>query len=187
MPQRQRELGPEDWMHLFHLAHADKSEAFERYSTYYLSTDGQRYWSDSHQLSEYTDDYHDHLDHVLGPSGAGSEMITEIYVPRESLVPFMADVRSDLRASGADVIYGTIRFIEDGSFLPGRRTAPLDHLQPAPGTAVGARQTAGDFRRSSTARSGTAALHLTYTAGDAPRWPAVAVRAVPEAEGPMTT
>ena len=112
MPKDQRELVPEDWMYLFYLAHKDKSRAFKVYSRYYLSTDGQRYWSDSHQLSEYVDDYHKQLDSKLGPSGCGSEMITELYVPRHALASFMEDVRNDLRESKASVIYGTIRFIE---------------------------------------------------------------------------
>jgi FAD/FMN-containing dehydrogenase len=151
MPERQRELGAEDWMHLFHLAHVDKSEAFERYSAYYLTTDGQRYWSDSHQLSEYTDDYHDHLDEVLGPSGAGSEMITEVYVPRGALESFMAEVRQDLRASGADVIYGTIRFIEKDreSFLAWARdryASIIFNLHTAH-TPSALEKTAVDFRR----------------------------------------
>jgi FAD/FMN-containing dehydrogenase len=50
-------------------------------------------------------------------------MITEVYVPREALVNFMKDVAGDLRASGGNVIYGTVRFIEpdDESFLPWAR------------------------------------------------------------------
>lgn len=112
MPAAQKELHSEDWMELLYLAHEDKGHAFETYSRYYLSTHGQRYWSDSHQLSEYLNDYHRQLDGRLGVKGCGTEMITELYVPRRRLQPFMADVRSDLRAANADVIYGTIRFIE---------------------------------------------------------------------------
>lgn len=119
MPAHQRELRSKDWMKLFYLAHEDKRRAFELYSTYYLTTHGQRYWSDSHQLSEYVDDYHLRLDKRLVSSQPGTEMISEIYVPREKLLRYMDDVRKNLRTASADVIYGTIRFIErdDESFL----------------------------------------------------------------------
>lgn len=35
------------------LAHQDKARVFQEYADYYLSTDGQIYWSDTHQLSQY--------------------------------------------------------------------------------------------------------------------------------------
>ncbi len=151
MPRVQKELVPEDWMHLFYLAHQNKRRAFELYSTYYLSTDGQRYWSDGHQLSEYVYDYHRKLDEELGAPGCGSEMITEIYVPRERLVSFMEDVRGDLRESRASVIYGTIRFIEkdDECFLAwakDRYACIIFNLHTAH-TDAALRRTAADFRR----------------------------------------
>ena len=34
-----------------YLAHADKGRAFEMYARHYLATDGQLYWSDTHQLA----------------------------------------------------------------------------------------------------------------------------------------
>jgi len=120
MPEHLRDLHPEVWSELFYLAHTDKKKAYEAYANYYLSTDGQLYWSDTHQLAEYLDNYHEKLNERLGPTGRGTEMITEVYVPRDALVDFMESVRKDLRESGANVIYGTIRFIEkdDESFLP---------------------------------------------------------------------
>ena len=151
MPSAQKELRPQDWMDLFHLAHTDKTRAFERYSTYYLSTDGQRYWSDSHQLSEYVDDYHEQLNARLGPTGCGTEMISELYVPRHALPSFMADVRGDLRESGANVIYGTIRFIErdDESFLAWakQRYACIVFNLHTAHTPAALRKTKGHFRR----------------------------------------
>ena len=151
MPEGQKELHAEDWMKLLYLAHQEKSRAFENYSRYYLSTDGQYYWSDDHQLSEYLIDYHRQLDVQLGASGCGTEMITELYVPRHRLVSFMDDVRADLRDSGANVVYGTIRFIErdDESFLPWAR-APYAciifnlHTGHSPEALE---KTAEDFRR----------------------------------------
>jgi hypothetical protein len=150
MPEQQKELQAEDWMHLLYLAHTEKSRAFEVYSRYYLSTHGQRYWSDTHQLTEYRNDYHRELDARLGSTGCGTEMISELYVPRDRLLSFMDDVRADLRRSNADVIYGTIRFIErDGeSFLPWAR-APyaciIFNLHTAH-TNAALEKTAADFR-----------------------------------------
>lgn len=52
-PQEQRELSGDDWMRLAALSHVDKQLAFDAYAQYYLSTTGQLYWSDTHQLSNY--------------------------------------------------------------------------------------------------------------------------------------
>ena len=71
--------------------------AFEQYSKYYLSTSGQIYWSDTHQLSTYLDDYHVRLDEHLGAKDRATEMITEIYVPRPDLPSFMAEVATVFR------------------------------------------------------------------------------------------
>jgi FAD/FMN-containing dehydrogenase len=115
----QRALAPRDWQRLLRLAHTDKSAAFAEYAAYYTSTDGQVYWSDTHQLAEYPEAYHERLDADLGARHPGSEMITELYVPPASLGAFMTAVRSDARRHGFDIIYGTIRSIErdEESFL----------------------------------------------------------------------
>ena len=96
MPATQRELGDEDWHALLLLAHNNKATAFDQYSKYYLSTSGQLYWSDTHQMSTYLDNYHQRLDKQLGVADRATEMITEIYVPRPALPSFMAEVASEL-------------------------------------------------------------------------------------------
>lgn len=118
-PVDQRELSLEDWMHLITLAHTDKKTAFEVYSEHYLATSGQIYYSDRHQLADYLDGYHRQLDEVLGYEHRATEMISELYVPRDRLADFMAAVADDFRKNNVDVIYGTIRLIErdDESFL----------------------------------------------------------------------
>ncbi len=117
IPQ-QAELKAEDWMRLLYLAHAEKEQAFERYVGYYLSTSGQVYWSDEHQLSFYPDDYHRSLDPFLNTARA-TEMITELYVPRARLAEFMLAAADELRKRKTSVIYGTVRLIErdDETFL----------------------------------------------------------------------
>ncbi|MGH7325030.1 MAG: FAD-binding oxidoreductase [Candidatus Rokuibacteriota bacterium] len=108
----QKELSGADWDRLLYLSHADKRRAFEAYAAYYRSTDGQIYWSDTHQLSVYVDDYHAALDRRLGSTERATEMITEIYVPRPALGRFLDEVRADFRRHAVDLIYGTIRLIE---------------------------------------------------------------------------
>jgi FAD/FMN-containing dehydrogenase len=106
----QRELGDEDWVTLLRLAHFDKAKAWEIYSTYYMSTQGQVYWSDTHQLSVYIDDYHKALDTQSGTKA--TEIITEIYVPRARLADFMEEAAADFIKNKVDNVYGTVRLIE---------------------------------------------------------------------------
>lgn len=119
IPEGQVRLSPDQWRQLLLLGHTDRAQAYERYVQHYQSTSGQIYWSDFSQLATYLENYHHDLDRQLSTGGRGSEMITEAYVPRESLPAFMAGVAEDLRASGAPLIYGTVRLIErdDESFL----------------------------------------------------------------------
>ena len=122
MPLSQKELADADWAALLALAHTDKTAAFDRYSSYYLTTHGQVYWSDLHQMSTYLDDYHRALDVRLARPRA-TEMITEIYVPRPRLADFFAEVRDTFRKNDAEIIYGTVRLIEPDkeTFLPWAR------------------------------------------------------------------
>ena len=112
IPAGQRELSDAEWHELLHLAHRHKREAFEQYAAHYLASSGQIYWSDTHQLTTYLDDYHRALDERHQADRRATEMITELYVPRERLGDFMADAATELRRLHADVIYGTVRLIE---------------------------------------------------------------------------
>lgn len=112
VPEEQRQLSEEDWATLVYLAHANKTAAFERYVAYYRQTSGQIYWSDTHQLSTYLDDYHPQLDQRLSAVHPATEMISELYVPRPALAGFMADAGRHLRETGVPVIYGTVRLIQ---------------------------------------------------------------------------
>ncbi len=119
MPDDVPELSGDDWMRLAALSHVDKQLAFESYAQYYLSTTSQRYWSDTHQLSNYYDDYHQVLTQQFDEPDKATDPITEIYVPRERLADFMGAAREDFRLNAVSVIYGTVRLIEqdDESFL----------------------------------------------------------------------
>ena len=118
VPNGQKELSGEDWNKLLFLAHTSKTEAFERYAAYYLSTSGQIYWSDVQQLGYYVGGYHAALDRAMHAPEA-TEIITEVYVPRPQLAAFMHDLADDFRRNNVNVIYGTVRLIErdDETFL----------------------------------------------------------------------
>jgi FAD/FMN-containing dehydrogenase len=123
IPAGQKDLAERDWTELLHLAHQAKGEAFRRYAAYYLSTNGQLYWSDEHQMSVYPEGYHRALDQRLGSPNKATEAITEIYCERDALERFMAEVRDYARRDKVEIIYGTIRLIEQDreSFLPWAR------------------------------------------------------------------
>src|SRR5947209_8480407 len=116
----QKQLSDENWRQLLYLAHTDKKRAFERYADYYLSTNGQVYCSDTHQLSVYPDNYHREIDEKLHAPYPATEIITEINVPRSTLKGFFDEVRDDFRKNKVELIYGTVRLTErdDESFLP---------------------------------------------------------------------
>ena len=112
-------LSEQDWRGLLYLSHADKARAFDEYAGFYMSTNGQTYDSDTFQLSQYIDDYHLELDRSLNAAVKCTETITELYVPLPSLADFMDAAARELRQRSANVIYGTIRLIEqdDETFL----------------------------------------------------------------------
>ena len=141
---------PDDWARLTRYSHTNKRLAFDFYTSRYLATSGQIYWSDSQLSAAYVDDYHADIDRVTRARVKGSEMITEIYVDRTRLAAFMDDAREVLRAHRANVIYGTLRLIErdDETFLAWAReryaciifNLHVDH------TPADIERTAGAFR-----------------------------------------
>jgi FAD/FMN-containing dehydrogenase len=159
-------LSEKQWQELAWLAHTDKRRAFDAYAAHYLATHGQLYWSDTHQLSPYLDDYHGALDARLG-CGRGSEVITELYVPRERLADFLAAAADDFRRHRVDLIYGTVRLIEaDNETVLAWARRPWAcvvfnlHTEH---TAAGQLHAAAAFRRLNTmavARGGS--FYLTY-------------------------
>jgi FAD/FMN-containing dehydrogenase len=117
--EAEKKLRNDDWLDLLRLAYTDRSKAFGRYASYYLSTNGQTYWSDTNQLSAYLPDYARKLREQIGGEES-SLVITEIYVPRPALAEFLTQAADLLRSNATLVIYGTVRLIEkdNESFLP---------------------------------------------------------------------
>ena len=151
MPASRAALSPENWAQLLYLAHVDRARAFQEYASYYLKTSGQYYWSDEHQMSTYVPDYHEVQAARLGEYARGTEMITEIYVPRDALVRFLAEARRDLQSTKGELIYGTVRMIERDTetMLPWAKqpyACIIFNLHVAPGPA-GIEKARGDFLR----------------------------------------
>lgn len=140
----------EEWMNLRYVAHADKETYFKKLSGKYLSTSGQVYWSDTHQMGLYIKGYHHQLDHMLNTPEA-SDITTEVYIPREDLTEFLDEVREDFRKNRVDLIFGDIGVIQedDESFLayarqPWARVSFNIHTLHSPEGIEHSRQT---FRR----------------------------------------
>jgi len=117
--EAEKKLRNDDWLDLLRLGYTDRGKAFARYASYYLSTNGQTYWSDTNQLSAYLPDYARKLREQIGGEES-SLVITEIYVPRPALAEFLTQAAELLRSNGTLAIYGTVRLIEkdNESFLP---------------------------------------------------------------------
>src|SRR5437870_4928867 len=105
-----KELSDDDWLDLLRLAYTERGKAFKRYSDYYLSTNGQTYWSDTNQLSAYLPNYAQKIRNEIGGQES-SLIITEIYVPRRNLPSFLAQAAELLRSKRTIVIYVTVRLI----------------------------------------------------------------------------
>jgi FAD/FMN-containing dehydrogenase len=97
---------------LLALAHKNKRDAFAKYAEASLAMAGQIYWSDVNQMSPYPLHYHAAVDRATGADWAGTDMITEVYVPRPVLPEFMSSVRADFMKDNVNVVYGTVRMIE---------------------------------------------------------------------------
>lgn len=151
IPSDQVELSVDDWRRLILYAHANKPQAFKEYVTHYLATDGQIYWSDLHQLGYYEENYHRMLDQHLGAPAPATEVITEIYVPRNALAQFMYAVREDFQQYQTEVVYGTIRLVErdEESFLAWAREsfACIIFNLHVSHTSEGKEHAAASFRR----------------------------------------
>lgn len=106
-PDRHAEL--ERFRRLIGLAHQDKSAAFKVYVEQVLASDGQVDLSDEWQHGDYAADYHRAIDTT---GERGSEILTELYVPRTALASFLREAAGIIRAKNANLIYGTVRLIE---------------------------------------------------------------------------
>ncbi len=120
IPQQQRKISSDKWKELLALAHSNKAQVFEDYTNYYLSTSGQLYWTDTHQLGYYDENYEAYLKKTLPDYKLGSLMISEVYVPRDRIYDFMTDLSLSNEQQQLDIIYGTIRLIKTDTetFLP---------------------------------------------------------------------
>jgi FAD/FMN-containing dehydrogenase len=115
IPEGQRVLSRDDWGRLLYLAHTDRAAAYRVYTEHYAATSGQLYRSDRLQMADYDDGYHLAIDAARGAGHRSTEMISELYVPRDRLADFMLEASHALRTTSVPVIYGTVRLIERDS------------------------------------------------------------------------
>ena len=110
---------PADWEKLTYYSHTHKRLAFKIYTERYLKTSGQVYYHDWQLSAAYQPGYHAEIDRRTRAKVKATEMITEIYVRRAALPAFMEEARRIIRAHKANVVYGTVRLIEQDneSFL----------------------------------------------------------------------
>ncbi len=120
IPPDQKVLSVHEWAELVYWAHTDPGRAFKKYQDHYLTTDGQIYWSDLSQTGPYRERYHQSLDLKTHAKKPGTEMISELYVPRDELATFLKRAAGLLKQQHAKLIYGTVRLIEKDrtTFLP---------------------------------------------------------------------
>jgi len=115
-----REALADRFRELIRLAHADKPRAMDLYRDVTLAADGKTVnWSDDWQRGDYVAEYHRAIDAASTSGQRGSEMLSELYVPRATLPDFLEEVARILRADRADLVYGVVRLIErdDETFL----------------------------------------------------------------------
>jgi FAD/FMN-containing dehydrogenase len=113
------DFSSKEYTALLVLAHENKRGAFAKYAESSLGMSGQVYWSDLNQMSPYPMHYHWIVDQNTKSANPGTDMITEVYVPRPLLPDFLNEVRSDFLKNKIDNVYGTVRMIEkdDETFL----------------------------------------------------------------------
>ena len=149
IPNDQIYFSEDRWLALLRLARTRRTEAYHAYVNFYKSTDGQIYDSDTHQLSTYVPRYHDRLAD-LPVEAQGTEVISELYVPRAELHTFLRRAARVLRSHEAPLTYGTIRLIQkdEESFLPWARQnyACVIFNLLTPETDAGRQRTARTFR-----------------------------------------
>lgn len=109
-----------DWLKFAEGAHVDMPATYQRFMEFCKASSGKVNWSEAWQVGPYVRDYHRKIDVSAHASVDSSEVLSEIYVPRDELADFMEEVRRDFLARKVKLIFSVIRFIQrdDESFLP---------------------------------------------------------------------
>ena len=109
----QPEAEAEQTRQLLELVHQDKAKAMSIYRDALLAADGQAVdWSDDWQRGKYEHGYHKAIDKLRPDDGPASEILSELYVPREALAGYLTAAAGVLRETNAELIYGVVRLIE---------------------------------------------------------------------------
>jgi FAD/FMN-containing dehydrogenase len=113
----------QNWKYIVELVHTDKEAAFDLYAKSVTDSDNRVDWADSWQNNFYQGGYHEALDSKLHREVAGSEVLSEFYVPLVELPNFLQRAKDYFLANNQNVIFSSIRFIEkdDETFIPWAR------------------------------------------------------------------
>ena len=113
----------QNWRYIVELVHTDKATAFDLYAKSVTDSDNRVDWADSWQNNFYQGGYHEALDSKLHQEVAGSEVLSEFYVPLLELPNFLKRAKDYFLANHQNVIFSSIRFIEkdDETFIPWAR------------------------------------------------------------------
>jgi hypothetical protein len=154
---------------LLFLAHTDPYKAMRDAIAIYVATNGCVEWTDQMQMGGLPEGYHRAIDERI-ERPAGTDVITEIFVPRDRLTSFLAAARALLRAGIVPVVHATLRLVEtdEETFLPWakERYACVTFHFHVPRSQAEVDRAAAAFRELVTeALERGGSFHLTY-----PRW-----------------
>jgi hypothetical protein len=103
--------GEAQFSQLIDLAHLDKSRAMAIYRDQLLATSGTVVnWSDDWMRGDYVPNYHRAIDARRG--GPGSELLSELHIPRAAAADYLATAAKIIRDDHAELIYGVLRLVE---------------------------------------------------------------------------
>jgi FAD/FMN-containing dehydrogenase len=154
---------------LLFLAHTDPYTAMRTAINLYVATNGRVEWTDQMQMGGLGEGYHQAIDEkTQGPPG--TDVITEIFVPRDQLTSFLAAARALLREGIVPLVHAAVRLTEadEETFLPWAkdRFACVTFHFHVPRSQAEVDRAAAAFRElvaEALERGGS--FHLTY-----PRW-----------------
>lgn len=149
--QPPREMSHDDWRELMFLAHTDPARWFARRRDFDMATQKEIIWSDDAQSDIYLEGYHDGIDVRMGAKQPGSDVMSELCVPPESLTTFLEDVRGWMKSENVHPIEAVVRLIEkdDDTFFTWarKRFACVTFAQHLERTPAGIEQAAARGRR----------------------------------------
>ncbi len=119
IPPHHTTMSPDEWQELFFLTHTNRSKAYQKATAYYMTSSGQIYPFDKHQLGITVKNYQRDLAQQLNSPNPITETLTELYIPHTQFVDFMAQVKANCLEQQVIISQATVSLIEpdEDSFL----------------------------------------------------------------------